>query len=47
MFLSEVEVLRRAVAVINEIMQSDDYCTVDAVNGVLALLNALLKKEEA
>ena len=46
MFLSEVEVLRRAVATINEIMQSDDYCTMDAINGVLKLLNAMLEKEE-
>ena len=44
MYLNEIDILRKAILVIKKIIESDEYCTMDAINGVLLLLDAVLEK---
>ena len=41
MYIDETEALRKAVATIKKIMDSEDFCTVEGINGVLLLLEEL------
>lgn len=45
MYLNEFDILHKGIAVIKQILASEEYCTIDAINGVLLLMDSLLEKE--
>lgn len=47
MYLTENEVLRKTFLVIKEVMDDEDIASWDAVQGVMRLAEALLKKEDS
>lgn len=46
MYLNEIDILRKAISVIKTVIDSEEYCTMDAINGVLLLLDSLLKGDD-
>lgn len=46
MYLNETDILRKSISVIKKVIDSEEYCTMDAINGVLLLLDSLLKGDD-
>lgn len=46
MYLNEIDILRKAVSVIKKVIDSEEYCTMDAINGVLLFLDSMLKGDD-
>lgn len=46
MYLNEIDILRKAISVIKKVIESEEFCTMDAINGVLLLLDSLLKGDD-
>ena len=46
MYLNEIDILRKAIAVIKKVIDSEEYCTMDALNGVLLFLDSMLKGDD-